>query len=114
MLTGDTKQEYENYKAYFNSEKYYLHFYDTEELLYALNVKLIRASKLFFYKDGTTLDQQIEALAKTLHAPKEVSNVMNELVGENSALDDMLNILGVSVTECSNTEKSGVRRLTTV
>ena len=56
MLTSDTAAEYEKCKAYFNSEKYYLHFYDTEELLYALNIKLIRAAKLFFYKDGRTLD----------------------------------------------------------
>lgn len=113
VLTGDMEAEYEKYKAYFNSEKYYLHFYDTEELLYALNIKLIRAVKLFFYKDGRTLDQQINALAKTLHAPQEISDAMNELVGQDSLLDGMLDILGVSVTECSD-KKTSVMRLATV
>ena len=38
---------------------------------------------------------------------------MNELVGQDSLLDDMLDILGVSVTECSG-KKTSIMQLTTV
>lgn len=82
--------------------------------MYKLNVKLIQASKLFFYSSGKTLDQQIEALAKTLHVPENMVNAIDELVGEGSILDDMLNVLGVNIDKCSEIDSSGVQRLRTI
>lgn len=113
VLTKDMEREYEKYKAYLASEKYYLHFYDTEELLYALNLGLIRAARLFFYQDGATLDQQLDALARTLRTPGEIAGAMDELVGSGSVLDDLMGVLGVSVSECPE-GKSAVKRLAAV
>ena len=41
-------------------------------------------------------------------------NAIDELVGDDSILDDMLNVLGVSIDKCSDVDSSGVQRLRTI